>query len=38
MVKNFIETDHPCDDEQFEACTGKGRCVQIKKPGIRLFG
>jgi protein SCO1/2 len=30
-VKNFIETDHPCDDEQFEAYTGKGRCVQIKK-------
>jgi len=30
-VKNFIEVDHACNDEKFEACTGKGRCVQIKK-------
>jgi protein SCO1/2 len=30
-VKNFIETDHACSDEKFETCTGKGRCVQIKK-------
>jgi len=31
VVKKFIETNHSCDDEQFEACTGEGRCVQIKK-------
>ena len=30
-MKKFIETNHSCDDEQFEACTGEGRCVQIKK-------
>lgn len=30
-MKNFIETDHSCSDEQFETCTGKGRCMQIKK-------
>ena len=30
-MKNFIETDHACSDEKFVTCTGKGRCVQIKK-------
>ncbi|HIM58459.1 MAG TPA: hypothetical protein EYJ00_03950, partial [Gammaproteobacteria bacterium] len=30
-MKNFIETDHECDDEQFKAYKGKGNCVQIKK-------
>ncbi len=30
-MKNFIENDHACSDEKFETCTGKGRCVQIKK-------
>ncbi len=30
-MKNFIENDHACDEQQFETCTGKGRCVQIKK-------
>ena len=30
-MKDIIKTDHSCDDKQFEACSGKGRCVQIKK-------
>ncbi len=30
-MKNFIEQEHSCSDEQFEACTGKNNCGQIRK-------
>lgn len=30
-MKNFIKPEHSCPDEQYEVCTGKNRCGQVKK-------